>query len=211
MKIYNLLYIFSLSLVFALLFGCGPKSITTDDQYLKETSREWIPFAGTETVVFNYDTSKMVFTGQGLNSYFDNVLYMTDQSGFFAVEKDYYANLERELLIFESPSTSYFIKYYLETSKGDVGEWDIFKVIMADGDFYKNEIKIVVYQTDSYNKGENYKYKNKITLNSIQFDSVYYWKQENRPFEIYYTKKQGIVAFKLSSQEIWTLSQDTLQ
>ena len=129
MKIYNLLYICSLLLVFALLFGCGPKSITTDDQYLKETSKEWISFVGNETVIFNYDTNKMVFTGQGLNSYFDNVLYMTDQSGFFAVEKDYYANLERELLIFESPSTSYYIKYYLETSKGDVGEWDIFKGI----------------------------------------------------------------------------------
>ena len=44
----------------------------------------------------------------------------------------------------------------------------------------------------------------------IQFDSVYFKKQERRPFEIYYTQKLGVVAFKVSSTELWTIRQDTI-
>jgi len=52
-----------------LLFGCGPKSVTTDYQDLKSTSKSWIPFNGNESVVFEYDSSTMVFTGAGIEKY----------------------------------------------------------------------------------------------------------------------------------------------
>ena len=89
----------------------------------------------------------------------------------------------------------------LERDKGDTGDWDIFRVSLGDGDYYKSEMKIVTYESDKYDKGENYSFKATVTLNGKVFNDVYYLKQERRPFEIYYTEQQGIVAFKLSALE----------
>jgi len=188
-----------------LLFGCGPKSVTTDYQDLKSTSKSWIPFNGNESVVFEYDSSTMVFTGAGIEKYYDYVRHTTDQSGFFNVQKDYYAYLERQKLVFESPSTDYFITYFLERDKGDTGDWDIFRVSVGDGIYYGSEMKIVTYESDNYDKGERYSFKETVTLNGKVFNNVYFLKQERRPFEIYYTQQQGIVAFKLSALETWTI------
>lgn len=195
---------------FLLVFGCGPKSISTERENLAKSSQEWIPFNGDESVVFEHDTNKMIFTGLNKTSYYENVRYMSDQSGFFQVQEDYYAELERVEMTFESDATSYIIKYYLERNKGDVGDWDVLRVCLSDGDFYKNEIKIIVYENNDFDKGEYFQYKTKVILNKVQFNDVYFRKQEQRPLEIYYTKESGIVAFKLSSQEVWTLKQDTI-
>jgi hypothetical protein len=188
-----------------LLFGCGPKSVTTDYQELKSSSKSWIPFGGYETVSFEFDTNIMVFTGFGKESYYDYLRYMTDQSGFFNVQKDYYAYFERQSLIFESPNTDYFITYFLKRSKGDTGDWDTFRISVGDGDYYKNEMKIITYESNSFDKGERYSFKERVLLNGKEFDNVYYLKQERRPFEVYYTQQQGVVAFKLSAKEIWTI------
>ena len=90
---------------------------------------------------------------------------------------------------------------------GESGEWDILRVSLADGDFYKNEIKIVVYETDSYDKGEIFNFSSSINLGGKVYSNVYSWKQENRPLELYYNKEYGVIAFKLSSNELWTLKQ----
>lgn len=200
-------YIFMLGLVYLLilLFGCGPKSSTTEYQDLESQSKSWIPFDGYESVAFEYDTNVMVFKGNGMEKYYDYIRYMTDQSGFFSVQKDYYAYFERISLIFESPTTDYYIAYYLERSKGDTGDWDIFEVSVGEANYYKNEMKIVTYETDKYDKGERYSFKQKATLNGKVFYDVYFLKQERRPFEIYYTRARGIVAFKLSAKETWTI------
>ncbi len=193
------------------LIGCGPKSVTTDTENLDSISLAWIPFAGSEDVVFEFDTSRMAFYGAGRSSYYENVRYMTDQGGFIAVQEDYYADLERQNLIFNSASTPYFIRYYLERNKGELGDWDILKVSVGDGDYYQNEMKIVTYETESSDKGENFTFKPQVELSGIKFDSVYYKKQERRPFEIYYTQRLGVVAFKVSSTELWVIYQDTLK
>jgi hypothetical protein len=192
------------------LIGCGPKSITTDTENLDTISEAWIPYAGSEDVVFEFDTSQMVFSGAGRASYYENVRYMTDQGGFIGVQEDYYAELERQNLLFYSVSTPYFIKYYLERNKGELGDWDILRVSVGDGDYYQNEMKIVTYETENSSKGENYTFKPEQVLNGISFDSVYYKKQERRPFEIYYTRRLGIIGFKVSSTELWTIKQDTI-
>jgi hypothetical protein len=153
----------------------------------------------------------MVFTGSGKETYYENVRYMTDQGGFIELQKDYYADLERQKLLFNSVSTPYFIQYYLERNKGELGDWDIFKISVGDGDYYQNEMKIVTYQTESSNKGENFTFKKEMTLNGVEYQNVYFKKQERRPFEIYYTLKQGLVGFKVSSTELWTLRQDTIK
>ena len=193
-----------------LLNGCGPKSVSTGEDNLQPASKAWIPFNGNEVVVFTLDTMEMVFTGKGKETYYEHVRYKTDQGGFFSSQEDYYGDLERQELIFESPSTHYFVKYYLERNKGDMGDWDIFMVSVGDGDYYQNEMKIVTYETSSYDKGEDYTYQEEKMLNNIVFDSVYYKKQERRPFEVYYTKRQGVVGFKVSSTELWTIRIDTL-
>jgi len=201
-----------LGLVFMIaIIGCGPKSVITDPENIDSTSVAWIPSEDNGDVVFEFDTSRMVFSGEGKVSYYENVRYMTDQGGFFGGQKDYYADLERQQLIFNSISTPYYIKYYLERNKGELGDWDIFRVSVGDGDYYQNEMKIVTYETENSDKGENYTYKPEIVLNGIQFDSVYYKKQERRPFEIYYTRKLGVVAFKVSATELWTILQDTIK
>ena len=205
MKLVRYIFILGLFYLLVILFGCSPKSVTTEYQDLKSSSKSWIPFNGYESVVFEFDTNTMVFTGIGKETTYDYVRYMTDQSGFFTVQKDYYAYLERQSLIFDSPTTDYFITYYLERDKGDTGDWDIFKVSVGDGDYYKSEMKIVTYESDSYDKGENYSFKATVTLSGKVFTNVYYLKQERRPFEIYYTQAQGIVAFKLSAKETWTI------
>ena len=66
-------------------------------------------------------------------------------------------------------------------------------------------MKIVTYESDKYDKGEKYSFKPTVTLNGKVFTNVYFVKQERRPFEIYYTQQQGIVAFKLSAKETWTI------
>lgn len=195
-------------LLFIQLSSCGPKSVSTDPEYLSSYSREWIPFTGLESLTFEYDTSEMTFTSDHKQIYYETVRYMTDESGFFRSQEDYYAEFERQKLEFTSPATPYFIRYYLERDKNELGDCDILKVAVGDGEYYKNEMKIVLYESDNSDKGENYKFKAHLRLNNIEFDSVYYWKQERRPFEIYYTKNQGVVAFKISSQEIWTIKQN---
>jgi hypothetical protein len=197
-------------IVLIFIFGCGPKSVTTEKEDLYSDSEKWIPFTGYEDVIFIHDTSEMVFSGSGRESYYENLRYMTDQGGFIGGQEDYYAELERQELFFNSTSTPYFISYFLERNKGELGDWDIFKIAVGDGDYYKNEMKIVTYETDNSDKGENFSFKNDVILNGIQFDSVYYKKQERRPFEIYYTLKQGVVGFKVSATELWTIKQDTL-
>jgi hypothetical protein len=203
----KLKYIFLLTIVALISFvtSCGPKSTNIGQEDLQIASRDWIPYAGTESITFVFDTNEMVFTGQGKEIYYENVRYMSDQSGFFTLQEDFYADLEREELLFESPSTDYFINYKLERNKGETGDWDVLTVTLADGDYYSNHLKIVVYESDIYDKGEVFNFSRSSTLNGIVFDSVYYWKQERRPFEIYYTKKQGVVGFKITPKEIWTL------
>lgn len=199
--------IIAIVLVFS---SCGPKSVTTDPILLRESSKAWIPYSGEEQISFYNDTTEILFTGHGRVNYFESFRYMSDQSGFFTYQKDYYADLEREELMFTSQSTDYFFEYFLEKGKGESGEWDILRIKIADGSYYSNDMKIVVYQTDSYDKGEVYQYKDKITLNGNVYKNVYYKTQERRPFEIYYTEELGIVGFKVSSNEIWTIDPDNM-
>ena len=93
---------------FFILSGCGPKDVTTDPEELSAASKSWIPFEGNESVTFVFDTSKMVFTGTGKESFFETVRYKTDQGGLFNFQEDYYADLERETLGFLSPSTPFY-------------------------------------------------------------------------------------------------------
>ena len=207
---------FTYTVIFAftiLLFsGCGPKSVNTDAENLKNTSLSWIPFQNSESVVFEFDTLIMTFSGTGREQYYENVRYMTDQSGFVSAQTDYYADLERQFLAFESQSTSYIINYYLERNKGETGDWDILEVSMIDGEFYSNKIKKVLYETAGVDYGEIYLYRKSMNIAGKVFTDVYYRIQDRRPFEIYYTQQQGIVAFKLSSSEMWSIKQnDTIQ
>lgn len=207
MKINHLIYISLLSFVLTLFSACSPSKEETGDALLSEDSKQWIPFTGNESVSFVSDTMEITFTAQGKESLLNNTRYSSDQSGFFTIQKDYYANLEQETLYFDSEGTPYFFRYYLQKYMGETGEWDILRVLIADSDYYQNEIKIVVYETDSYDKGEIFTFSSSMNLNGQVFKNVYYWKQENRPFELYYTQAEGIVAFKLSSNELWTLKQ----
>ncbi|NOX47376.1 MAG: hypothetical protein GXO89_10405 [Chlorobi bacterium] len=192
--------------------GCSPKSVNSGKENLKSTSLSWIPFQNTESVVFEFDTLTMVFKGTGREQYYENVRYMTDQSGFINSQTDYYADLERQFLAFDSPTTTYIINYYLERNKGETGDWDILEISMVVGDFYSNKIKKVLYETAGADYGEIYKFKKSITISGKKFTDVYYRIQDRRPFEIYYTQLQGVVAFKLSSSEMWTIKvNDTIK
>ena len=66
----------------------------------------------------------------------------------------------------------------------------------------------MVYQSDSYDKGENHLFKATVTLNGNVYSDVYYTTQERRPFELYYTQDRGIIGFKLASNELWTIDPD---
>lgn len=197
-------------LLLVFLSSCGPKSITTDAELLRDASKAWIPYAGEEQITFYHDTNKIVFTGNGKETFFDHVRYMSDQSGFFTYQEDYYADLERQELYFTSQSTNYFLNYFLEKGKGETGNWDILRLKIADGNYYTNDMKIVVYESDSYDKGEVFQFKTSITLNGNVYSNVYYNTQERRPFELYYTEARGIIGFKVSSNELWTIDPDTL-
>ncbi len=192
------------------IVSCGPKSVTTDVVMLKEDSKTWVPYSGEEQIIYYQDTNKIIFTGNGKMNYFENVRYMSDQSGFFTYQKDYYADLERQEVKFTSQSSDYFLQYLLEKGKGESGEWDILRVKIADGSYYSNALKIVTWQSDSYDKGEIFDFKDKVTLNGNVYRDVYYLTQERRPFELYYNRERGIVAFKVSSAEIWTIDPDKM-
>lgn len=199
-----------LSALLFILIGCSPKSTTTDAELLRDASRTWIPFTGHESIVFYNDNDTIIFTGSGKESYFENFRYMSDQSGFFTFQEDFYADLERQELYFNSPSLDYFFHYALEKGKGESGNWDILKVSIANEQNYSNDMKIVVYESDDYDKGEYYSFKAEITLNGNDYRNVYYNAQEQRPFEVYYTKERGIIAFKVSATELWTVDPDNL-
>ncbi|RLD59438.1 MAG: hypothetical protein DRJ05_06405 [Bacteroidetes bacterium] len=190
-----------------LVSSCGPKSVSTDKENLQAASVSWIPYQNYESVVFEYDTSTMTFSGLGREEYYENVRYMTDQSGFINYQTDYYANLERNTMSFESDYSTYKMNYYLERNKGDIGDWDILEVSMVEGDFYSNKLRIVLYETTSFDYGEVFQFKKSMNIAGKTFTDVYYRIQDRRPFEIYYTQQHGIVAFKLSSTELWTIVQ----
>ncbi len=205
---FNLLTQIALTGLLIFLFSaCSPSKEDTGEALLSEASKQWIPFVGNESVTFISDTNEVVFTGLEKESMTENTRYNSDQSGFFTVQKDFYADIERQTLNFESDETSYNFGYYLQKYKGETGEWDILRISLADGDYYKNGIKITVYETDSYDKGEIFKFSSSMNLGGTVYQDVYFWKQENRPLELYYNKAYGIVAYKLSSNELWTLKQ----
>ena len=206
----NRSYIYSIYFLLILLVAasCSPKSVITDPEELSELSRSWIPFLGNESVVYEFDGKNMIFDGTLKQSYFETVLYKTDQSGFFTFQEDYYADLERQVLEFNLPNSPYFFKYYLEKNKTQTSDWDILKVTMADGDYYKNEIKIAVLNRDDFDKGEHFQFKASVTLAGKTFENVYYWTQERRPYELYYTQELGIVAYKVATNELWTIKPD---
>ena len=202
----SLIYISVFLLAGGIVFsGCGPKEVETEAAELSFNSQAWIPFDGNETVTFVSDEDTMVFEGSGRITYFDNVRYMSDQSGFLNVQEDYYAPLQRQELIMESTSSKYFIRYFLEKNMGETGEWDMIHITLADGDYYTNEIRKVVFETDKFPKAESFEYKSTVKLNGITYRQVYYLKQERRPFELYYSKEQGVVAFKLSANKLYTV------
>ncbi|MEZ5082121.1 MAG: hypothetical protein R2750_01510 [Bacteroidales bacterium] len=209
MKKSILVKIILLLLIAIFIMRCSPKETSTGTAELSASSKSWIPFYGTESVVFKNDTNIAVYTGTGREDYFENVRYMSDQSGFITMQEDYYAELERNSIIFESSSSPYFFSYYLEKNKGETGEWDMLHVTIADGDYYKNQIKLVVFETDEFNKGEIYKFQATKNLNGHVFDSVYFWTQKQRPFELYYTKSLGIIAYKASSNKLWVIVTDS--
>jgi hypothetical protein len=63
-----------------------------------------------------------------------------------------------------------------------------FKVTISDNQYYSNQLRIITYETDDFNKGKNYRLQASMTLSGKVFSDVYYWKQERRPFEIYIPK-----------------------
>ena len=205
-------YIFGLFIIVILLVqaGCGPKSVTSDPALLHPSTQDWNPYSGSEQITFFMDDDTMIFNGYGKQTYFERVRYMTDQSGFFTTQKDFYADLERQKIMFHSESSNYYLQVLLEKGKSEAGEWDILNITMADGAYYKNDIRIVTYETDSYEKGEVFKVKEKVTLNGNLYRKVYYTTQDRRPFELYFTKDRGIIGFKTTSAQIWTIDPDKL-
>ena len=97
------------------------------------------------------------------------------------------------------------MRYYLEKSEAETGEWDMIHITLGDGDYYKNEIRKVVFETDDYPKAETFEFKTSIKLNGVNYSDIYYLKQERRPFELYYSRTLGVIAFKLSANELYTI------
>ncbi|GAB4329559.1 MAG: hypothetical protein Kow00127_21910 [Bacteroidales bacterium] len=193
-------------IVLMLLSSCGPKSVTSDRETLSQEARSWIPFSGQETLKYASADDTLIFTGQGKNSWFEDVLYMTDQSSLISLQTDYFAELEREELTFESTQTQFSIHYKLSRHKGDTGDWEIIEVSMSDGIYYENRIKVVINETDNTNKGELYKHRSSFSAGGVTYNDVYYLKQERRPYELFYTPTDGVIAFKLSSNQLFYLT-----
>jgi hypothetical protein len=195
-----------LSMVAALVWGCASKSVNTATEYINQASLQWLPLNGTESLVYENDTGTLVFTGTGVETYFEKVRYKTDQDGMFKVNEDYYANMERREMRYVSDTTGYEIIILQERCKGDIGSWDVLHVTLADGFYYQNIIKIITYKTANWNYGESSMHK-AIKLNGVQYTNVYYNVQERRPRELYVNQARGIIGFTTSSEEVWTLSQ----
>ncbi|MBN3034203.1 MAG: hypothetical protein JW861_01340 [Bacteroidales bacterium] len=187
------------------LSSCEPKSVNSGTQYLRTSSLAWIPFSGYESVTFDMDTSELEFTGTGIQRYYENVLYKTDQEGFFKVQEDYYADMERLKLVFTSLNSDYEITYLLKRGKGAIGDWDELHVTLSDGFYYSNTVKKVVFKTAEWEYGEYAKYLPSIKLNKTTYGGVYYWMQERRPQELYINQIYGVVGFRTTSSGHWNL------
>ncbi|MCD4736881.1 MAG: hypothetical protein K8R53_12625 [Bacteroidales bacterium] len=188
----NILLIVLVAIIF--LPGCEIKSITTDTENLTDTALSWIPFNGSETVIFESDSGEIAFYGTGYESFYENVRYMSDQSGFFKLQEDYYAEMERRTLVFISESSDYIITYYLERNKSEVGAWDELRVTIADGFYYDNEIKVVPYKSFDWEFGVSGR-KPQLNLNGTLFTNVYFNEQERRPQFLYLNQQFGVVGY----------------
>lgn len=194
-----------LPLLFTFLFGgCEPKDVVTETEYLSDTSLAWYPFSGYSNVVFEIDTAELEFYSTGVEIYFERVRYMTESGGFTAGQENYYASMERRKIEFVSDSTTYTITYLLERNKGEIGDWDVLRVILADGAFQQNEVKIITFRTSGWDYGESPSRAAQV-LNGKTFSNVYFNEQERRPQALYVNRLQGVVGFKSISDEVWTL------
>jgi len=187
-----------------ILSGCAPQEVDKGTQLLSSSSKLWVPYVGDEIISFaDTDSNRLVFQGMGYTDYLERVLYQSDQSGLFKSQQDYYANMERMNLTFASDSTNYVLNFNLEANKSEVGDFDVLRVTVSDGAFYYNTLKIVVYKTSEFNYGEVFKKRPTLTLKGRTYANVYYWQQERRPFEVYFTKTEGIIAMTLFSDQLW--------
>lgn len=199
-------YLIPLGLVFLLLTSCEPKDINSGKYSFSSASKSFIPFKGGERIVFMVnDTTNLEFYEAGIEDYYENVRYKSDQSGFFSAQNDYYADVERLIVTFVSDSSEFVIKYVLEKNMTEIGEYDMLKIIMTDEKYYQIMLKRVVYKEKSWEYGETYVEKPSVSINGSTFLNILLWTQDKRPLSIYYNKTQGVVGFRLTPEEIWSL------
>lgn len=199
-------YLISLSAIIILIVSCEPKSINSGQYILSDASRSFIPFSGDETVVFMVDdTTTLEFYEAGVENYFETVRYKSENNGILSTQEDYYADVERLKVTFVSDSSEWIIKYLLEKHMTEIGEYDMLKVILTDEKYYEIMLKKVVYKEAEWAYGETFYEKPSVSINGSTFLNVLNWLQDKRPLSIYYTKTQGVVGFRLTPEEIWSL------
>ncbi len=207
MKINGFLkFVIPLSVLTTLLFSCEPKSINSGQYNLSAASKSFIPFSGNEKVVFMVnDTVTLEFYEAGVENYYETVRYKSDNSGILSTQEDYYADVERLKVTFVSDSSDWIIKYILEKNMTEIGEYDMLKVVLTDEKYYEISLKKVVYKEANWDYPEAFTEKPSVAINGSTFLNVLLWLQDKRPLSIFYTKTQGVVGFRLTPEEIWSL------
>lgn len=193
-------------LLFTLLFSCKPTVVDDGTFYLNEGSKAWIVYEEGDTVRYTNQQQEYVFIAGPSDTYFETVLYDSDQSGFVGKQKDHYGDMERLEMVLNSTDNVLNIKYLLAKEKSAVTEWDMFHAYLYGELNYDILLKVAVNNDGFGEYGEQFKYHDTITIRDSLYHHVFYWEQIDRPKAIFVTKESGVVAFQFDSDSLFVLS-----
>jgi major membrane immunogen (membrane-anchored lipoprotein) len=208
------LEVFTCLIILMLLSACAKRDIstkTTKINSLKAFSKSFVPNV-IGPLVFISDSSKFIR--------FEKVSTETIYTEYptclcIECECNTYINQESTRLMYSSGSQN--ISFQLSVVAGDSVDFLTFGMYKMSSDtseyvyslrYFDNENPLKL-TTDSI---ANCKFLASKTLNNKVFNNVYVISgktEENKKFaeEVYYTSKEGIVAYKLNDKSIWTLKQ----
>jgi hypothetical protein len=181
------------------------KEIYMGQSTLTNNSRLWIPYQGGEKVVFlNVNSSEGATMSYELGkrkSIFNNITECRAKNPF-QDECEVYS-MEYEFVTATSVDKKGTLTYSLERGQKDKKFYDELKLrVQYYGSSEVNMVLQVYNDTGTLDKNCDFvAYPNTIKLGNKSFSDVYVKKVGSQ--EVYYTKKQGVVAFKVDGTNLW--------
>jgi len=181
------------------------KEIYMGQSNLTNNSRLWIPYQGGEKVVFvnlnSAEGASMSYEFAKRKSIYNNITECKAKNPF--QDECFVYSMEYDFVTATSVDKKGTLTYSLERGQKDGKYYDELKLrVQYYGSAEVNTILQVYNETGTLDKNcEFIEFPNTVKVGNKYLSDIYVRKVGNQ--EVYYTKKQGVVAFKVDGTNLW--------